>query len=302
MSSPYGLLRSPWNYNPSPLLTRYGDVFQIADPSVIGPVIQNVYRMHSGVMCSDYSMFFSVVKEAPLETFLLTIEDGTHGALHFTYGGVGGDVSMAVVKVLREEFGFTTSNIIALAQSAQPYNKKALALSFDSPLNCTTIPWQDYTLTSTASPAERGGPHCDFDESYYSNDTTLNNLVDAFYIADLDPDDKVRTRLKNMEFKERSRAMKIVANMFPYDGDLAGAGAGRDGAGLCGMAMHSSGSTCHTALNISYAILVLVAIFIFIYLFSLFSSLGSILQQWIPCSGCHTGPWNVCTRNPCSLM
>ena len=38
----------------------------------------------------------------------------------------------------------------------------------------------------------------------------------------------MKTRLANLEFTERAKAMKVVANMFPYDGDLAGAGAGKN--------------------------------------------------------------------------
>jgi hypothetical protein len=33
MHSPYGLLRSPWNYNPSPYLTRYNNVNQLINAS-----------------------------------------------------------------------------------------------------------------------------------------------------------------------------------------------------------------------------------------------------------------------------
>ena len=35
LNSPYGLLRSPWNYNPDPYVTRFGNVWRVPDTSVI---------------------------------------------------------------------------------------------------------------------------------------------------------------------------------------------------------------------------------------------------------------------------
>jgi hypothetical protein len=227
MTSPYGLLRSPWNYNPSPLLTRFGNVFQIGAVSLLGNSSHLVFKPHGGVECSDYDSFFGVVKGNPLQTYLIKIEDGTHGTFHFTFGGVGGNVSVTAVKSLMEDYGFSYSNIGSLAVSAQAFFKKSLATSSNHPVNCSADPWQNYALTTTADPGQLGGPSCDFADSYYSNDTTLDELVSYFFLSDVDQKDKVKTRLDNLEFPERVKAMKLIANMFPYDGDLAGAGAGK---------------------------------------------------------------------------
>ena len=228
MSSPYGLLRSPWNYNPSPLLTRYNNVFQMGDVSLMGNSSHLVFKPHGGVVCSDFSSFYGSVKGKPLQTYLIKIEDGTHGTFHFTFGGVGGNAAMEAVNSLIDNYGFTYSNIGSLAVSAQAFYKKYLALSKDDPVNCTANPWQNNALRSTAEPGQIGGPSCDFADKYYKNDTTLMELVEYFFFSDLDQNDRVKTRLANLEFTERAKAMKVVANMFPYDGDLAGAGAGKN--------------------------------------------------------------------------
>ena len=226
LSSPYGLLRSPWNYNPSPLVTRYGTVFGIANYSSIGLSKDLVFKMHMGVVCDDYTAFFGRVNGKSFETYLLAIENDTHGIFHFTFGGVGGKMARASVKVLMDTFGFTYSNIATLATAAQPFFKKYLALSHSDPVNCTANPWQSGELSTTASPGDIGGPQCDFADHYYDSDDSLNDLIDAFFDIDLDSDDSVVTRLKNMQFEDKTDALKVIGSAFPFDGDLAGSGAG----------------------------------------------------------------------------
>jgi hypothetical protein len=43
VSSPYGLLRSPWNYNPAPFLTRYNNVNQISNLAVLSDEAKTFY-------------------------------------------------------------------------------------------------------------------------------------------------------------------------------------------------------------------------------------------------------------------
>ena len=192
-----------------------------------------VFKHYDGVRCNDFAAFFVAVTGNPLQIYLNSIEDETHGNLHFTFGGVGGNAAMEAVNSLIDNYGFTYSNIGSLAASAQGFFKsnfllKSLLFNNDHPVNCTANPWQNYMLRSTAEPGQIGGPSCDFADKYYKNDTTLMELVEYFFFSDLDQNDRVKTRLANLEFTERAKAMKVVANMFPYDGDLAGAGAGKN--------------------------------------------------------------------------
>ena len=226
MNSPYGLLRSPWNYNPSPYLTRYGSVFGINNDSVVGPSVDLVFKAHRGVTCDDFTQFFTMVKYQPLEDYLMAIEDGTHGTFHFTFGGVGGAPAAKAIDLLMNSYNFSYSNIGSLAISAQSFNKKHLAQMITKPLTCSTSPWQSYTLTSSALPGEAGGPNCTFVDTCYADEDGVDELIDDFFKSDVDPLDSVKSRIAGLTFEDKKAVMEIVANMFPYDGDLAGSGAG----------------------------------------------------------------------------
>jgi hypothetical protein len=227
MSNPYGLLRSPWNFNPSPYVTRYGSVFGIEDYTDYGVNKDAVYKMHMGVVCDDYTKFFEFNSGKSFETFLLAIENDTHGIFHFTFGGVGGTMAAAAVKRLMNDFGFTVSNIGTLASTAQPFFKKNLALSHEYPLNCTATAWNGNLLVnSEAFPGDALGPQCDFADEFYESEEAMSELISWFFQFDLDRDDHVVSRLANLTWVERQDAMKTIGNMFPYDGDLAGSGAG----------------------------------------------------------------------------
>lgn len=76
LASPYGLLRSPWNYNPSPVLTRYNNMHQIQFNNVVATA--KIFYMGSD--CAEYQSF--VKKYAvgqTYETYLTESEDNVHG-------------------------------------------------------------------------------------------------------------------------------------------------------------------------------------------------------------------------------
>ena len=53
LTSPYGYLRSPWNYNPDPAMTRYNNIDQIE----FAPLLQYSYNLYAGTTCSDIKDF-----------------------------------------------------------------------------------------------------------------------------------------------------------------------------------------------------------------------------------------------------
>ena len=179
-----------------------------------------------GVTCIDYENFFSQVNKQPLQTYLNGMEDDTHGIFHFTFGGVGGDQAIDSIDKLRNTYGFSYSNIVALAISAQPFFKKYLAVLKQNPVNCTTHPWQNEMLVSSSAPGEFGGPSCDFAGVYYDTEDQLDNLISDFFLIDPDDYDPVVKHIQSFGYSDKSAVMKIVANLFPFDGDLAGSGAG----------------------------------------------------------------------------
>ena len=226
LNSPYGLLRAPWNYNPSPYLTRFSSVFRMSNISIIGENADVVYANHMGVTCIDYKVFFNDVKNKPLYEYLILMEDNTHGIFHFTFGGVGGDPANAAVENLVNNYDFSYSNIAALAISAQPYFKKNLALSKSSPVNCTSDPWQNSVLTTNATVLDVGGPSCSFIDDFFETKSSVDILLNDFFAQDPDRSDPAVDHIETFSVKKRETIMQIIANMFPYDGDLAGAGAG----------------------------------------------------------------------------
>lgn len=226
LSSPYGLLRSPWNYNPSPYVTRFGSVYGINKTSIMGPERNKVFRYHMGVTCEYYGDFFNEVKNQPLETYLKKMEDDTHGIFHFTFGGIGGQRANDIAQSLINDYNFSNLNIGALSISSQPFFKKNLAVSHSQPLKCTANPWINGVLSTNISAGEIGGPSCDFADKYYVNETTINGLIEFFFAIDPSTVDSVVTHIENLTVSDRMKVMKIIANLFPFDGDLAGSGAG----------------------------------------------------------------------------
>ena len=76
LASPYGLLRSPWNYNPSPVLTRYNNMHQIQ----FNNVVATAKIFYLGSDCAEYQSF--VKKYAvgqTYQTYLTESEDNVHG-------------------------------------------------------------------------------------------------------------------------------------------------------------------------------------------------------------------------------
>lgn len=201
-------------------------MFGINNDSVVGPSVDLVFKAHRGVSCDDFTQFFTMVKYQPLENYLIAIEDGTHGTFHFTFGGVGGPPAAAAIDMLMNTYNFSYSNIGSLAISAQSFNKKHLAQMNTKPLACSASPWQSYALTSSARPGEAGGPNCTFVDACYADEDGIDELIDDFFKSDVDPFDSVKTRIARLTFEEKIDVMEIIANMFPYDGDLAGSGAG----------------------------------------------------------------------------
>ena len=122
LTSPYGLLRSPWNYNPAPYLTRYNNVNQITNLAVLSEAAKNFFL---GSNCDDYENFMRTYAQGQtLETYLSESENNVHGKVHFAIGGAGGDNARMIDDKLRKKYGFTDDQILILARSAQELFKR----------------------------------------------------------------------------------------------------------------------------------------------------------------------------------
>jgi hypothetical protein len=120
LTNPYGLLRSPWNWNPDPYVARYNNVQQISDISDVSEVYSDYY---TGVTCQDYEVFIDGIKGQSLGDVLLNSEDNVHGKIHFTFGGQGGTWAHHTDALLTNKFGFSKQELIMNAMASQTFFK-----------------------------------------------------------------------------------------------------------------------------------------------------------------------------------
>jgi hypothetical protein len=241
MTNPYGLLRSPWNFNPNPYVTRYNALNMI--PSLIN-VPENERAYYDGVTCDEYQTFLDKVANKPLKDYLMYAEDDVHGIIHFTFGGAGGTNANNVNQQLKDDYGFTDTDLMLVQQSAQVFYKVVLALQGKPkdfaktyglptfPLSCSKFPYDYnmYTLSTTAEVGESGGPSCSIADAYLADDTTLDSLVDFYFTLYRDGQEQysVVEKVKDFDFDSKSKVMSLILSRLSYDGEMAGSGAAQD--------------------------------------------------------------------------
>ncbi len=238
IASPYGLLRSPWNFNPSPYLARYMSVSML--PS-ISAMPRSIRQYYSGVTCDDYSDFityFAVNKS--LASYLLSAEDQIHGIIHFTFGGAGGDYADAQDQLLTDKYNFTDEYRVVVTQSAQTFFKKFIVTNPEAyetnfgvpfPLNCSSNPWSDGILSTTAYPGEEGGPSCTCNSNYLVDDDSMQILIEAYFSMFLDPkqgQNAVVQYIEGLALEDKRAVMTILCGRMQFDGEMAGSGAAQD--------------------------------------------------------------------------
>jgi hypothetical protein len=230
MVSPYGLLRSPWNFSPANYTLRFHNTNRVPNGNTVDRITMDYFK---GVTCMDYYKFIrSSVLGKGLSSYLQAAEDDVHGKVHFTIGGSGGDHCYEVDQQLMAQYGFTETNIISMAQSAQKFFKTTLAIPLENyektmgqtyPIACTPNPWNNGALTTSDPPAEGDGPTCTFSDYYLQDEDQLDYLISIFF-QDMDP--TIFDLLSNLSFEDRAACMKLVGSRMQFDGDMAGSGAG----------------------------------------------------------------------------
>jgi hypothetical protein len=220
LSSPYGLLRSPWNYNPSPYLTRYNNINGIQFEGVA--TAAKIFYMGSD--CAEYEQFMEkYARGQTFETYLTESEDNIHGKVHFTIGGAGGEKAQSVDDLLRNKYQFTDEDLLYIARGSQALYKSYIPRYWVStnPLSCTSNPWQSGKLMTYATPMDGDGPSCTCSEQYMVSETKLSELISLYQI-------KNANFLYNLEYVDRKDAMNLVCSRMAYDGDMASSGAAND--------------------------------------------------------------------------
>ena len=116
VSNPYGLLRTPWNYNPSPYLTRYNNLNRLSTTNLD---MENKFPSFMGSTCATLKSFFSLYAAGKtLSNFLEFVEENVHANVRSTFGGAGGDRAAAVDAILKSQYALTDEHLFYVAEAS----------------------------------------------------------------------------------------------------------------------------------------------------------------------------------------
>ena len=216
LTSPYGFLRAPWNYNPSQKLARFNNMNEVKDLAELTTLATTTYL---GSTCSDYQTF---VKEyaygQPFETYLDNIEAKTVSNVYFAIGGSGGSRAAEVDAELRGTFGFSDDDILYLAKGGQSvyktYIPRKKSTSVDPPVKCSDDPYWDGEVFITQQPGELGGPICDCNPALMQDNASIATLFGNWNVRSPD-------FLTALPLEQEQQAMSLICGRMSYDGELA---------------------------------------------------------------------------------
>ena len=234
ITSPYGLLRSPWDFNPVNYTVRYDNVFRIDDLSSFVESSNDVVTRnnnnddetspsistsstssltyHLGVTCKEYQTFFDKVRGQPLHIYLSLVEKETLSMAKSTFAGVGGDRGYDMIQQLMDNYGFTLPIVLTTTASAHPFFTHYLRRNPTATYHLTT----PFTTTIQGEEGETSQsqnnivpiscsipdpssllqpPQCDFHPYFYDSEETVNELIELFYPPETDPSEAARTHL-----------------------------------------------------------------------------------------------------------
>jgi hypothetical protein len=229
MSNPYGLLRAPWNYNPSEYLTRFNNLNRLPTAALDVPT---KFSRYTGSSCSSLKSFFELyVVGKTLTNFLEAVEEQVHDSIRYTFGGAGGDRAAAADAALKNDFQLTDEQMFYVAEAAHEFSETYLSGRFiafsNNPLNCTATPMavrESGTLESTAVPGEFGGPRCQCNSYYLTSEDKVDELINLYFKHLMDGD----SSLLDKDFESKKGIMQLVCSRMAMDGDLVGSGAAMD--------------------------------------------------------------------------
>lgn len=233
MTNPYGLLRSPWNWNPSQYVARYNNVNQVASIADM----DKFYRfMYSGDNCNNLATFVqSEVVGGTLSNFMQHCEDNIHGVIHFTFGGVGGDFAYEMNQKLKTEYGFNDIDLVVIARVTQTFVKNVYPFynndekfvagtSMEFPIQCTSLPWDrenEVLLTESEPGAEDA--ICSLNKEYFcASQDAMDSLLHYHQLM------YPNSPLVKMDLDTQCEVMNIIISRAAFDGEMAGSGAALD--------------------------------------------------------------------------
>ena len=229
MSNPYGLLRAPWNYNPSEYLTRYNNLNRLSTANL---PMSTKFSSFYGTNCAGLKSFFGLYAAGKtLTNFLEAVEESVHAATRYTFGGAGGDHAAAVDAKLKAEYGFTDEQLFYIAEASHPFAETYLSGRFlafsQNPMNCSATPTdlrETGILTTTAAPGEEGGPSCGCNSYYFTDEAKTDELMNLYFVHLVDGDSSIL----DTDFESKKAIMQLICSRMSMDGDIVGSGAAMD--------------------------------------------------------------------------
>uniref|UniRef100_A0A7S0XFD2 Tyrosinase copper-binding domain-containing protein n=1 Tax=Chromulina nebulosa TaxID=96789 RepID=A0A7S0XFD2_9STRA len=230
LKSPFGLLRPPWNYNPSPYIGRYNNEAGI---SVV--TNNNISDFFIGTQCSDVKEFLTeFVINKNLDSYLLNVKN-YHTKVHDGIGGQGGENARSIDNYLINNYNLTNDDIIVIIQSSSKFYKKYLPLKYYYtstkypiyPLVCSENPWDE----STESLSNVDFPSCQCNDYYYQSDDNLNTLIkiyfDKFAFESTIQYNSIK-KIMALDYTNKLNVMKKLCSRLGYDGDMVGSASAID--------------------------------------------------------------------------
>lgn len=221
VSSPYGLLRSPWNFSPANFTIRFNNVARIPSAENLN---KQTFKEYLGSTCDDYKALIGAsVVGKPLMSYLMHADAQAHGYIHYTIAGTGGQTAARVDEQLKAEFGYDNNDIAASCSVSSDFFKTWLQRGTvpDSPMNCSKYPWDPMTETFDSNIAE-DGIKCTVNAFYFQDENKTDwlwyDLWDIFIAVD---HIHARDLYYDLTFEQKKRLLTLMFHRQQHDGDMA---------------------------------------------------------------------------------
>jgi hypothetical protein len=262
-SSPFGLMRPPWNFNPSTYLVRYNN--EAGMESFDSDAQDGVLDYFTASTCDDYLSFANMyvrdsTDETDFDTMVRNIGKYLHGHLHENVGGQGGTHAREVDRHLRADYGLEDSDILVIVERSHFFTKTYVKVAgFNSsmyvgenPLSCTDTSTISYIededrmdLMIDEPGTKNSAVKCQCSDKYFESTDTLKELVvlyfgtkyTSFLTANQAPGpDHVAypqsatpyKLLYNMTFEDAVSVMQLLCGRMSFDGDFVGSSSAWD--------------------------------------------------------------------------
>lgn len=241
LRSPFGLLRPPWNFNPSTRLSRYNN--EVGITTVNNDAYSEYFR---GSNCTDYEKFINEIVlsdtaddaddgSTVFNTMLRYVKSYAHGGIHESIGGSGGVHAREIDDALRSEYGFTDEDILVISERAHAFFKKYVPQA--SYYNDSTYPVYpiNCTVTKSADDSQWSSSCVCVDYYFESQETFLQLLTlyfdkytrssyeqsSTYFLLASEDDDA-------FDFATRVQIMRLICQRNLFDGDFVGSGSAYD--------------------------------------------------------------------------